>query len=240
MGSQPVLAKRFAVGDKASGNSINPKSSVVLADSEPIFLSGLQSVLAQIQEVELIGTATDTAALKSCLNLGPPPNLLICGFVLACGRDIISVRKELNFLQEATKFLAMVPDSVLATFAHQKNCPALAVVRRAITPDELRKIILKLLKGTPPPFPGEAVCFPGSAASIQLANLSHREREILRLIGQNQPNKLIAAALGISIRTVETHRLNIKNKLGLSSGDSLLPLAARLNRWEQTGIDYWI
>ena len=44
---------------------------------------------------------------------------------------------------------------------------------------------------------------------------SQRELEVLKLINEGLANKEIAAGLGVSVHTVETHRLNLKRKLGI-------------------------
>jgi DNA-binding NarL/FixJ family response regulator len=56
-----------------------------------------------------------------------------------------------------------------------------------------------------------------------------RETEIIRLLAEGKPNKLIAAELGITIRTVETHRAKIMLKLGLHSLTELIHYAFRHN-----------
>jgi len=55
------------------------------------------------------------------------------------------------------------------------------------------------------------------SARDTLRRLTSREVEVLRLLGEGEPNKLIASALGISERTTRTHVSNILSKLGLSS-----------------------
>src|SRR5207247_2373611 len=57
--------------------------------------------------------------------------------------------------------------------------------------------------------------------------LTSREREVLRLLGDGQPNKTIASALGITERTTRTHVSNILAKLGLSSRTQAALWAAR-------------
>ncbi len=56
-----------------------------------------------------------------------------------------------------------------------------------------------------------------SAAEDKLVHLTNREREILDLVLAGQPSKVIAIDLGVSQRTVETHRTNIMRKLGVRS-----------------------
>ena len=60
-----------------------------------------------------------------------------------------------------------------------------------------------------------------------IAALSPRQREILRRIGKGESNKEIAADLGISVKTVETHRARMMESLGCRRASDLLLLAAR-------------
>ncbi len=74
---------------------------------------------------------------------------------------------------------------------------------------------------------------PGSKARRQKTraatreNLTAREREILQLLAEARPTKLVAAELGISVRTAETHRAHIMHKLHLESFSVLLRDAVR-------------
>lgn len=60
-----------------------------------------------------------------------------------------------------------------------------------------------------------------------LASLSPREREVAQLVAQGQPNKLIAATLGISEKTVHIHRQHVMEKTGVSSAAELARLMLR-------------
>ena len=59
----------------------------------------------------------------------------------------------------------------------------------------------------------------------RLASLSPRERQVLDLVVASKPNKIIADILGISIKTVELHRSNMMNKLGVRSLPELMKVA---------------
>jgi DNA-binding CsgD family transcriptional regulator len=65
--------------------------------------------------------------------------------------------------------------------------------------------------------------------------LSSREREILQLLAENKSNKEIANRLGISIRTVETHRRSVMQKLNASSIVELVHYAIRNGLVESPG-----
>ncbi len=63
--------------------------------------------------------------------------------------------------------------------------------------------------------------------SPEAIHLSTREREVVQLLSEGRSNKEVASALGISVRTVETHRSNIMRKLSLGSLSDLVRYAVR-------------
>ena len=63
-----------------------------------------------------------------------------------------------------------------------------------------------------------------------LADLTEREREVMRLVVDGRPNKLIADELGISVRTVEVHRARVFDKMDVKSA---VELANRLASGER-------
>lgn len=66
-----------------------------------------------------------------------------------------------------------------------------------------------------------------SQASQSLAILSRREREVLELLRHGKPNKIIARELNLSVRTVEGHRANIMEKMGVKSLGQLIDLVIK-------------
>jgi len=66
---------------------------------------------------------------------------------------------------------------------------------------------------------------PGNVRTIE--NLSDREMHVFQLIGSGLGTKKIAHALNLSVKTIETHRENIKRKLGLNSGPQLVERAVK-------------
>lgn len=66
---------------------------------------------------------------------------------------------------------------------------------------------------------------PLAAAPATPALLSQREKEVLAMLADGASNKQIASTLGMSVRTVETHRLNIKRKTGIEGTSALLKYA---------------
>jgi len=67
---------------------------------------------------------------------------------------------------------------------------------------------------------------------VQDNQLTVREQEVLQQLASGQSNKQIAKALDLSVRTVETHRLNIKRKLGIEGQAELIKYAVQHARFE--------
>ena len=70
-------------------------------------------------------------------------------------------------------------------------------------------------------------------ASSPIARLTDRELEIFQLVGQGNDSHVIAGQLHLSVKTVDAHRGNIRQKLNLKSGTELICYAARWVATEQ-------
>jgi len=69
----------------------------------------------------------------------------------------------------------------------------------------------------------------GTAAADPIQSLSPREREIVQLLAEGKSNKEVARALGITVKTAETHRGNIMRKMQFGSLSDLIRYAIRNN-----------
>jgi DNA-binding NarL/FixJ family response regulator len=67
----------------------------------------------------------------------------------------------------------------------------------------------------------------GQPQPAEPVSLTHREREVVQLLGEGKSNKEVADILGISVRTAETHRSNIMHKLECGSLSDLVRYAIR-------------
>jgi DNA-binding NarL/FixJ family response regulator len=68
-----------------------------------------------------------------------------------------------------------------------------------------------------------------AGAPAEMSVLTHREREVVQLLAEGRTNKDVAESLGISVRTVETHRNNVMRKLGGHTLSDLVRFAVRNN-----------
>jgi DNA-binding NarL/FixJ family response regulator len=77
----------------------------------------------------------------------------------------------------------------------------------------------------------------GSRRSLEKDTLTPRESEVIKLLAEGKSTKDVAALLGLSVKTAETHRSNIMGKLGLHSVSELVLYAVRNNIVQTTGGD---
>jgi DNA-binding NarL/FixJ family response regulator len=77
----------------------------------------------------------------------------------------------------------------------------------------------------------------GNRRSLEKDTLTPRESEVIKLLAEGKSTKDVAALLGLSVKTAETHRSNIMGKLGLHSVSELVLYAVRNNIVQATGPD---
>jgi DNA-binding NarL/FixJ family response regulator len=87
------------------------------------------------------------------------------------------------------------------------------------------ELVASVARGLEPREDATSSAWNEDYASTHFANLTPRQREIMELVLAGHPNKIIAADLGISQRTVENHRASIMKKTGAKSLPALVRLA---------------
>ncbi len=208
-----------------------PKS-VFLVDDHPVFLEGLSSILSQVPGLLICGKA-DCApqALDEILRLSPDLVLM----------DIsLPGKSGLELLQE---LIAHAPlSAVLVISMHDETLYAERVLRaggrgyvmKQEDPEKILAAITTVLSGQVYASPRtaasilESLSRPRSAPlSSLLTKLTARELEILRLTGQGKDNRRIAEELSISLKTADTHRAHIKEKLGFKNSTEFVHYAVR-------------
>jgi len=165
----------------------------------------LIGMLDSLQGLEVVGSAaTAGEAIAACAALRP--DLMILDVALPDG-DGLQVAQALHVLRPSARII------ILSSFASTVERPldlrtaivAILDKNRAFQ-DLLTEIKLLLPAGLA----------PLEDKTIDLHQLTQRELEVFREIGVGLSSKTIAEKLGVSVRTVETHRHRISRKLGIS------------------------
>ncbi|MBT7944296.1 MAG: response regulator transcription factor [Alphaproteobacteria bacterium] len=197
------------------GHPSGPTIRVLLADDHPLVTEGILSCLETYERIEVVGeAATGREALEKAKELLPDVVLI----------DINM--PELNGLDAAELFKEQLPDIKLLVLSMHDNRE---YISRAVQYGA-RGYVLKDVSSKEIVIAIEAVnnggtYFSSGVSEILLANLDEgtpgplttREQVILSMVAEGKSNKLIARELDISLRTVETHRRNVKRKLDLDS-----------------------
>ena len=205
----------------------------LIVDDHPIVRQGLRLLLESEPDFSVCGEADDAgSALRTAAETSP--NVAIVDLTLP-GIGGIELIKTLRARQPdlVVLVLSMHDDTVYAERALRSG--AAGYVSKHDAPDTLVRAVRRVLAGEPylsERAASAVIARLGSssrkAGCSPIERLSDRELEVFRLIGEGLGTRRVAERLHLSVKTVETHRARIKEKLGLKSGTELVQRAVQL------------
>lgn len=210
-----------------------PARRVFIVDDHPVFRDGLRRVVEGDPSLVVCGEAdgANEAFSQVCRDR---PDLVITDITLK-GKSGLELVQDLHALDPALPVLAisMHDESVYAErvlraggrgYVMKQEGPArmLQAIQRVLAGKVAvsEKIAADILDALSRPRASD-----GGAAAV--SKLTSREFEVLQLFGQGRDTHEIANALHLSIKTVDTHRANIRQKLGLKNNTELVHYAVR-------------
>jgi DNA-binding NarL/FixJ family response regulator len=204
---------------------------VVLADDHTLVRAGIRTLLESLDNVEVVGEASDGGqALELARTQLPDIVLLDIGMKEMDGlRAAAALRLELP--QIKTIMLSMHSTADVVEQALRAGASAYLVKDAATT--ELELAVRAVMRGEvylSPAISRQVVAgYVRNDASKPMSDegLTARQLEVLRMIASGQSTKEIARALGISAKTVEAHRAQIMEKLGVRNVANLVMEAVR-------------
>jgi DNA-binding NarL/FixJ family response regulator len=202
--------------------------TVVVAEDHPLFRKGLTDVIAADRAFQVVAEAGDGAAALAQLRRHRP-RLAVLDIEMPkhSGLEVAdAVRREA--LGAAVVMLTMYKDPPMLQRALDVGAKGYVLKDSAVS--EIVACLHMVASGRAyisPAFSTELLDrrSAATAGELALADLTAAERRVLRLIAQGLTSARIAAALGISAKTVENHRLHICGKLGLHGPQALLRFA---------------
>lgn len=205
------------------------KPTLLLADDHQIVLEGLRSLLAH--DFDLVGVVTDGTALvaeaERCR-----PDVIVADVSMPSLNGLDAVRQiRAAGIDAKVVFLTMHADVTYVTRALETG--ASGYVLKHAASDELVTAIRDALRGVTyisPSLRGPALedhLNPYRRSQKQVLEPTPRQREVLQLLAEGKSAKEIAAALGISSRTVETHKYKMMDDLGLKTSAQLVQYAVK-------------
>lgn len=204
---------------------------VLLVDDHKLVRAGISSLLKEIPNIEVIAEADDG---RQALNK-----------VVSCHPDVVLMdiaMQELNGLDATSKIVSRFPDVkviILSMYVNQEyvwhalRSGASGYLLKDATPVELELAINSVTRGTT--YLSPAVSQHVVSDYVRRVNadpessnrLTPRQREIWQLIAEGYTTKEIAGKLGISIKTVETHRSQLMERLDTHDVAGLVRLAVK-------------
>jgi DNA-binding NarL/FixJ family response regulator len=207
------------------------KSQILIVEDYTILREGLRALVSANPALEVVGEAADgLSAIRWVEKTKPDLVLMDLSMPKMNGMDAI---REIKKLSPETKILVLTvhktEEYILATFQVGAN----GYVLKDATHAELSMAIKDVLSGKHYISPGisdkvlEGYLEGRKVLKTQTSweTLTHREREILKLIAEGYKNKEIADYLCISPKTVEKHRANLMEKLDLHNVQALTTFA---------------
>lgn len=208
------------------------KCKILIADDHRLFRDGLKALLEKQADMQVVGeTADGIAAVKAILEKKPDIVLM----------DISM--PELNGIEATRQIMENRPETkiiVLSMHSDQryiaeclkagavgyilKDCPTeeLLVAIRAVANKQVylsRQITESVVR--------DYINLNKGGSSQVFAILSPREREVLQLLAEGKSTKEMAEKLNVSVKTIETHRKQIMDKLNMRSIAELTKYAIR-------------
>ena len=206
--------------------------AVLLVDSYPLMREGIRALAAKLDFVRIAAEAPNArAALAACLKNSF--DIALIGETLD-DEDRLAIVEALSARAPKLRVIVFYDRMDLHEAQRLLQSGIRGLVSRASSPSDIVEALRCVAAGGV--FLPELKAQAGSAAlesTCAEGGLSRREAQVLGLLAQGFSNKDIANRLNLSVRTVETHRFNLRQKSGVSRPHELRRLAQRLGLLDQ-------
>lgn len=210
------------------------KKRVAIIDDTPLLRHGLRSLIDECRDLTVVlEVATPAEAIRSFAE--NQPDLIISEVVFRGSEGIFELLRDLQARDLRIPVLAFshFDERVMATRVLQAG--ALGYLMKSASETLLLRVLGQLLAGRVYLSPAmtertidRLAAVHGARSELSRSEqLTNRELEVFELVGDGRSSKEIAEALHICLKTVESHRANIRAKLGLENSAELICYASR-------------
>ncbi len=196
---------------------------IVLADDHAVVRSGLRMLLDSEADFEVVAEAGDVEAARRYVR-GHHPAVLVLDLNMPGGSSLEAI-PVLREEAPDTQIVVLTMQEEPAFARHALGAGALGYVLKEAADDELVQAVRRAAAGATYMNPRLGARLASESPPGPPDDLSEREVDVLRLIALGHTNAEIAEQLFLSVRTVETHRAHIQQKLCLSSRAELVRYA---------------
>ncbi|HEX4120260.1 MAG TPA: response regulator transcription factor [Verrucomicrobiae bacterium] len=227
MKTKPILAKT------APTHAIRGGFKIILVDDHPVMRNGLAQLIDQEGDLKVCGQFEDSGLAFAAIP-GLQPHLAIVDLSLksSSGLDLVKNIKA-AFPLVAILVLSMHEESLYAE--RVLHAGAAGYIMKQEATDRVLSAIRQVLNGGIYLSEGMSSKFVHRLATGRTTvggsvteRLSDRELEVFGLIGQGRGTRQIAEHLRLSIKTIESHRAHIKEKLNLKTSTELVHMAIQM------------
>ena len=188
---------------------------VLIADDHALVRAGIRALVERIDDVVVVGEAgKGSEALELVRQLAP--NLLLLDITMPDGNGFEVLDQITKLYPEIRVIVLTVHEAgEYATRALREG--AAGYLPKSAASTELEDAIRTVVSGKRyiSPETAQNTVIQGATKRDLLGTLSPRQREVLRLIAEGRTTKQIAQELEISVKTVETHRAQLMERLGI-------------------------
>src|SRR5690606_13349636 len=195
------------------------KVKLMIADDHRLFSEALMMVLKEVEEVEIIGLADNGVELINLISHNIPDIVILDINMpemdgIECCKQIKKINRDIKIMILSSFYSEEFVLNAMHNGAdiYLSKCTNIEILKEAI----LDVVFDDQCKASE---------FNKINSSTETFDITQREKEILKLIALGYTGNQIAKQLCLSFHTVETHRRNIRNKLGLKNQSMLVKYA---------------
>ncbi len=212
---------------------------ITLTDDHPLVLAGMKALLQAVDDIEIVGEATDGQTALDIIRQ-VTPDIAILDISLP-GISGLEVARTVATQLPQVRLLALTVHEDHAYVQPMLQAGARGYLLKRSAADELERAVRAIASGglyldpaiAEKALPSSAGAHP--SAETTASELTPRESEVLRFIAQGFSNKEIAGQLNISIKTVETYKARAVEKLGLFTRADIVRYGVAVGWLNQAG-----
>lgn len=197
--------------------------SVILADDHPMVLQGIKACLEESDAIDVVGVVPDGETLVR--TYGRTPCDVVVVDINLPGMNGIEAVQTLKASHGSLRALMFTMHHDVEYARRAIAAGATGFVLKDALPSELIHAIQTVHHGGTFFPPDIAKSLATGQAPVSTIQPSEREIEVLRAVAAGKSSKVIAWEMGLSVRTVETHRRNLRQKLGGKSTAECISIA---------------
>lgn len=205
---------------------------VFIVDDHPLVRQGLAQIIEAEEDFEICGEAEDSPGAMRGVEQRKPDVIIVD--ISLQGNNGLELIKNIKAVYETIPILvfSMHDEAIYAQRALRAG--AKAYVMKKESSDKILAALRRILKGeiyvssrVADQVLHQIVNGPTNAAASPIERLTDRELEVVQLIGRGLSTREIAESLNLSVKTIESHRAHVKEKLNLRNATELVQFSVQ-------------